>query len=78
MLTLNRHGDPETTTINLPHEVLKNSENGAVLPHVSMATTVDRPTPTAGLYTSNVKDPGSIKSPQLPVGENVAVATGAQ
>jgi poly(A) polymerase len=30
---------------------------------------------TAGIYTSAVKDPSEIRSPQLPLGENVAIAT---
>ena len=58
-------------------QAVKNGQNG-----VAAATTaaVQGPpglTPQSnGLYTSNVKDPSEIKSPQLPFGENVAVATG--
>jgi hypothetical protein len=37
---------------------------------------VEPPSLGEGLYTSAVKDPGQIKSPALPNGENVAVATG--
>ncbi len=67
-----RHMLPETTTTH-PHEHFK--ENGNTLPHVNMVTTVDRPPSTAGLYTSNVKDPAEIKSPQLSRSENVALTT---
>lgn len=67
---------PETSThIVVPHEVFKRSDNGVALPHVSVTTPVERPSSTVGLYTSQVKDPAEIKSPQLPLGENVAVAT---
>lgn len=66
---------PETTSHSHPHEHFK--ENGNTLPHVNLATTVDRPPSTAGLYTSNVKDPAEIKSPQLTRGENVALANAA-
>ncbi|TFK94256.1 polymerase [Polyporus arcularius HHB13444] len=68
-----RHMLPETTTTTHPHEHFK--ENGNTLPHVNMVTTVDRPPSTAGLYTSNVKDPAEIKSPQLSRSENVALTT---
>lgn len=72
-----RHMVPETSTADFPHEALKSVENGVTLPHVNTARTVERPSSNTGLYTSNVKDPGEIKSPRLPLGENVAVATAA-
>ena len=59
-----------------PQQV-KNGQNGVVTTNpaaVQGATEVT--SPSNGLYTSNVKDPSEIKSPQLPFGENVAVATG--
>ncbi|RPD66883.1 polymerase [Lentinus tigrinus ALCF2SS1-7] len=70
-----RHMLPETTPHTHSHEHFK--ENGNTLPHVNIATTVDRPPSTAGLYTSNVKDPAEIKSPQLSRGENVTLANAA-
>ncbi|KAH8096719.1 polymerase [Cristinia sonorae] len=58
---------------------LKTARNGtSPMPSgVTGNTTVEVPPPNAGLYTSNVKDPSQIKSPHLPFGENVAVATSA-
>lgn len=75
MLMLNRHMVPETSTVTLPHEVLKSSGNGTTLSQVNLATIVEQPTSTSGLYTSEVKDLASLKLPQLPRGENVAIAT---
>ncbi|KZT05564.1 polymerase [Laetiporus sulphureus 93-53] len=56
---------------------LKTTQNG-----VAIASTLSTPPPAeyrpanTGIYTSSVKDLSQIKSPQLPLGENVAVATG--
>ncbi|PSR73411.1 hypothetical protein PHLCEN_2v10703 [Hermanssonia centrifuga] len=35
------------------------------------------PTNNSGMYAPGVKDPSQIKSPHLPFGENVTVATNA-
>jgi len=58
---------------------LKTARNGAspMPAGVVSNTNVEVPPPGTGVYTTNVKDPSQIKSPQLPFGENVAVATGA-
>ncbi|KAI0774546.1 polymerase [Fomes fomentarius] len=69
-----RHMVPETSTVTLPHEVLKSSGNGTTS-QVNLATIVEQPTSTSGLYTSEVKDLASLRLPQLPRGENVAIAT---
>ncbi|TFY67657.1 hypothetical protein EVJ58_g1502 [Rhodofomes roseus] len=57
---------------------LKTSQNGTIASVNPAATpaTVEPTPPSNGIYTVNVKDPSQIKSPQLPFGENVAVATG--
>lgn len=56
---------------------LKNGPNGTASVISAAPSAPAEPTPTSnGIYTSNVKDPSQIKSPQLPFGENVAVATG--
>ncbi|THH28420.1 hypothetical protein EUX98_g5765 [Antrodiella citrinella] len=58
---------------------LKTARNGtSPMPSgIVSNTNVEAPPPNAGVYNSSVKDPSQIKSPQLPFGENVAVATGA-
>lgn len=53
---------------------LKTVQNGN-LPSSLSAPGLDLP--TNGVYNASVKDPSQIKSPQLPFGENVAVATSA-
>ncbi|KAI0353126.1 poly-A polymerase [Trametes cingulata] len=76
LLILDRHSITENSAAALPHEALKDAENGInSLPHINTATTVERPPSSAGVYKSAVKEPSQIKSPQLPRGENVAVAT---
>ncbi|OBZ70389.1 Poly(A) polymerase pla1 [Grifola frondosa] len=71
-----RHSVPEPApTLALPHQPLTASENGAALHQPAVSATVDMLPP--GLYASNGKDSSQIKSPQLPFGENVAVATSA-
>ncbi|KAH9938099.1 Poly(A) polymerase central domain-containing protein [Fomitopsis serialis] len=56
---------------------LKIGQNGTASVISAAPSAPAEPTPTSnGIYTSNVKDPSQIKSPQLPFGENVAVATG--
>ena len=73
-----RHSIAETPlAAALPHEALNNgAENGVkALPHINTATTVEQPPPSAGVYKPPVKDTTQVKSPQLPKGENVAVAT---
>lgn len=37
-------------------------------------TVVEAPPPDSGIYTSSVKDPAEIRSPQLPVGEATVVS----
>ncbi|TCD67511.1 polynucleotide adenylyltransferase [Steccherinum ochraceum] len=58
---------------------LKTARNGtSPMPAGIVGTpSVEAPPSNGGLYTNNVKDPSQIKSPQLPFGENVAVATSA-
>lgn len=76
MLMLYRHSMSETSAVVPPHEALKNAENGInSLPHINTATVVERPPSSAAAYKSPIKEPSQIKSPQLPRGENVAVAT---
>lgn len=57
----------------LPTTPLKSSENATA---TIQPLAVNPPTESAGIYTPTVKDPADVKSPQLPFGENVAVATG--
>ncbi|KAJ3740907.1 poly-A polymerase [Lentinula detonsa] len=57
-----------TTTKDVP---MKANENGTI-PPIALTPVVE----TTGAFAP--KDPSVIKSPQLPFGENVAVATGAQ
>ena len=75
-LTADRHSMPDTSNLALPHESVKTPQNGEILPHHGVTSPVERPT-TNGLYTNNVKEPDEIKSPHLPLGENVAIATAA-
>jgi poly(A) polymerase len=49
---------------------IRSNENGAI-PPMTLTPGIE----TAGAYAA--KDPSDIKSPHLPFGENVAVATGA-
>ncbi|TBU41452.1 polymerase [Dichomitus squalens] len=69
-----RHSLPKMSTVTLPHETVKVSENGDTLPHHGVTSSVERPA-TNGLYANNTKDSAEIKSPHLPLGENVAIAT---
>ncbi|KZT71564.1 Poly(A) polymerase [Daedalea quercina L-15889] len=56
---------------------IKNGQNGVTSINLAATTASTETIPAGnGIYTSNVKDPSQIKSPQLPFGENVAVATG--
>ncbi|CDO73813.1 hypothetical protein BN946_scf185015.g142 [Trametes cinnabarina] len=64
------------TNAALPHETLQSPENGlSALPEINTATAVDQPPSSAPVYKPPIKDASEIKSPQLPNGENVAVAT---
>ncbi|KAJ3551100.1 hypothetical protein NM688_g4935 [Phlebia brevispora] len=47
------------------------------LPSGVTATTLDAASSQNGIYNTSIKDSSRIKSPHLPFGENVAVATGA-
>ncbi|OJT05410.1 Poly(A) polymerase pla1 [Trametes pubescens] len=76
MLMPHRHSMSETTAAAPPHEALKNAENGInSLPHINTAAVVEQPPSSAAAYKPLIKEPSQIKSPQLPRGENVAVAT---
>ncbi|OCH94279.1 poly-A polymerase [Obba rivulosa] len=65
-------------TAPLPAQPFKAAQNGvASAAAIPSPTTLTAAPSSNGIYTSNVKDPSQIKSPQLPFGENVAVATSA-
>lgn len=55
---------------------LKITQNG-VTPSNNSVPGLEFASSTSGVYNPAVKDPSHIKSPQLPFGENVAVATSA-
>ncbi|KAK7696255.1 hypothetical protein QCA50_000908 [Cerrena zonata] len=63
----------ESMSSNTGTPQLKSIHNGTVQAS-SSAPGLDLPN---GVYNSSIKDPSQIKSPQLPFGENVAVATSA-
>jgi poly(A) polymerase len=52
---------------------LQTTENGVA---VIQPLSINPAAQPLGIYPPSVKDPADIKSPQLPFGENVAVATG--
>ena len=81
-LIADRHSMPETETITLPHETRRNSDNGDTLPHLGVASPMERSSLASnGLYTSKLKNAIEIKSPppHLPPGDTMAIAatTGA-
>jgi len=68
-----RHRSSNSTTDLQTTIALKPSENGvSIIQPLSINPAAEAP----GIYPTSVKDSVDIKSPQLPFGENVAVATG--
>ncbi|KAH9948792.1 poly-A polymerase [Amylocystis lapponica] len=67
------------SSVAVPSQPFKTNQNGTAAPlaAVSLSTPVETSPASTSIYTSSIKDPSQIKSPQLPFGENVAVATGA-
>lgn len=71
------HSTSEAITSNGSHPVasLKPSHNSVTNGTHATLTAPEASLATSGLYAPTVKDPAQIKSPQLPFGENVAIAT---
>ncbi|KAI0938182.1 hypothetical protein AcV5_010424 [Taiwanofungus camphoratus] len=65
------------STTPLASQPFKTAQNGVTSLTQLSTTSVEVTPASTGIYASSVKDPSQIKTPQLPFGENVAVATGA-